>query len=264
MKKPTRTPLSADQLADAKRLSELYKARVRESRAHEGAPALTQAYVGEQCGWSSPQSTVSQYLNGKVALNLDALVKLARVLEFEPAQVSQALAGGVRVLPGAAGNTFPRLGVSPLPVSGDMDEERYAHIPQYTAMAAAGGGHDNPHVELRSTLAFKREWLRLKGVRPENLQVIYANGESMWPTIHDHDVLLVDRSRVEPADGGVFVMESVADGTLVKRLVQGALGGWTLRSDNTDKAHYPDRFFRHSEANEHRIIGRVIWRGGDL
>lgn len=277
MKKPTRTPLSEEQLADAKRLSDIYKARARESKVRGDNPPLTQTEVGEQCGWNSPQSTVSQYMNGKVALNLDALVKLGRVLEFEPADVSPTLANGVRVLPSTnydqLGSSESRIsdngaqyqvtpaGVFPLPDDGDIDEDRYAHIPQYTAMAAAGDGHDNPHVEVRSTLAFKKEWLRIKGVKAENLQVIYANGDSMMPTINDHDVLLVDSSRVEPADGGVFVVESATDGTLVKRLVKGAMGSWTLRSDN---AEYADRFYLRSESNEHRIVGRVIWRGGDL
>lgn len=269
-----RTPLSEEQLADAKRLSDIYKARARESKARGDVPALTQTEVGEQCGWNSPQSTVSQYLNGKVALNLDALVKLARFLRFEPAEVSPTLASGLRVIPAIdhgqlSSSSAQVLGErpatyaasSPLPEDGDIDEDRYAHIPQYTAMAAAGNGHDNPHVEVRSTLAFKKEWLRIKGVKAENLQVIYANGDSMMPTIHDHDVLLVDSSRIEPADNGVFVVQSITDGTLVKRLIKGALGNWTLRSDN---AEYPDRSYMQAQANEHRIIGRVIWRGGDL
>jgi len=271
-----RTPLSEEQLADAKRLSDIYKARARESKARGDNPALTQTEVGEQCGWNSPQSTVSQYMNGKVALNLEALLKLASVLGFEPADVSPSLAGKLLVIPPTHYNGLEP--GQPLAVSDQLEvytvspvvpedapvvelDDRYAYIPQYTAMAAAGDGHDNPHVEVRSTLAFKKEWLRIKGVKAENLQVIYANGDSMMPTINDHDVLLVDSSRVEPADGGVFVVESATDGTLVKRLVKGAMSSWTLRSDN---AEYPDRFYLRSESNEHRIVGRVIWRGGDL
>jgi phage repressor protein C with HTH and peptisase S24 domain len=280
MKKPTRTPLSDDQLADAKRLSDIYKARAKESKLRGDQPSLTQTEVGEQCGWNSPQSTVSQYMNGKVALNLDALIKLARVLGFEPAEVSPTLAGGVRVLaPSYLGqlqlpeqelsdnvgrytaSPAPRL--SPLPGDGDTDEDRYAHIPQLTAKAAAGLGHENPHVESTTTLAFKREWLKVKGLNAKNLVVIYADGDSMWPTICDHDVLLVDVSRVEPVDGQVFVL-TANDGAIVKRLVKTAMGGWIIRSDNAEKEEYKDRVPLRAENNEHRIIGQVIWRGGDL
>lgn len=271
MKKPTRTPLADWQEADAERLRVIYKRRVQESKARGDIPTLNQAEVGERCGWNSPQSAFSQYANGKVALNLDALVKLAAALDFRLEEVSPTLANGiVRALDESPSAPRPADAVAasvPLPVGGEKDtdlDSSYSFIPQYTAMAAAGTGHDNPHVEIRSTLAFKKEWLKAKGVQPKNLRVIYASGESMWPTISHQDVLLVDSSQVEPIDNGVFVIESINDGTMVKRLVKAAFDMWLLRSDNADKASFEDRTFRRSEQNEHQIVGRVIWRGGDL
>ncbi len=264
MKKPIRTPLSAEQLADAKRLHEIYKQRVKESRADPSKQVLTQTEVGERCEWRSPQSTVSQYMTGKVALNLEALVKLSQALDFEPSQVSPTLAAGIRRAP-TSFDHHAEAANSPLPDGSDEEEldGRYAYVPQYDAKAAAGLGSENPHVEIRSTLAFKREWLRVKGAKPDQLIVIYAEGESMWPTINHGDVLLVDRSRIEPADGQVFVLAG-SEGAIVKRLVQGPLGQWVLRSDNEDKKEHPDRYHLRSNGNEHRIIGKVIWRGGDL
>lgn len=148
------------------------------------------------------------------------------------------------------------------PAATDWDE--FAFIDQYDAKAAAGSGYDNTHVVLRNTLAFKRDWLRIKGVKPKNLKVIYADGNSMWPTITDHDVLLVDESRIEPADGHIFVIESQDRGTIVKRLVKSDFDGWIIRSDNPDKINFPDEVLPDGEIYEHRILGRVIWRGGDL
>ncbi|AQL36852.1 S24 family peptidase [Pseudomonas syringae pv. actinidiae] len=205
---------------------------------------------------------MSQYLGGKLALNLEALIKLSEVLDFEPEDVSPTLGRGItrKTNSTAPGKTESRESF----IQRDEGDENYAFIPQYTAMAAAGAGHDNPHVEIRSTLAFKKEWLASKGLQPRNLRVIYADGESMWPAINDQDVLLVDSSQVEPVENGVFVIESGVDGTVVKRLVRAPLQQWILRSDNTDKAKYPDRFYLRSESNEHQIVGRVIWRGGDL
>jgi len=147
---------------------------------------------------------------------------------------------------------------------GAVTDEKYAFIPQYTAMASAGAGHENPHIELRGTLAFKREWLRMKGVNPKNLKVIYADGNSMWPTISDHDVLLVDESRVEPLDGHIFVLFSQTKGAIVKRLIESDIDGWIIRSDNPDKITHGDQVLPDGEIHEHRILGRVIWRGGDL
>ncbi len=267
MKKPIRTPLSAEQLADASRLNDIYKIRAKESRASGKQPPLTQTEVGEQCEWKSPQSTVSQYLTGKVALNLQALIKLAQVLDFEPAEVSPTLAAGIKRSASSKQEEAVGPEVSPLPGGSDIDsdmDDRYSFIPQYTAKAAAGEGHDNPHVEIRSTLAFKKEWLRTKGLNKKNLKVIYADGDSMWPTVSDHDVLLVDESRNEPTDGAVYVLASADKGVIVKRLIKTALGSWILRSDNEDKDVYPDQVLSRNEINEHRIVGRVVWRGGDL
>ncbi|RMS14528.1 CI repressor protein [Pseudomonas coronafaciens pv. coronafaciens] len=214
------------------------------------------------CGWNSGQSAVSQYLGGKLALNLEALIKLSEVLDFEPEDVSPTLGRGItrKTNSTAPGKTESKESF----IQQDEKDENYAFIPQYTAMAAAGAGHDNPHVEIRSTLAFKREWLASKGLQPRNLRVIYADGGSMWPTINNQDVLLVDSSQVEPVENGVFVIESGIDGTMVKRLVRAPLQQWILRSDNADKTAYPDRFYLRSESNEHQIVARVIWRGGDL
>ncbi|AIR90496.1 LexA family transcriptional regulator [Pseudomonas cremoricolorata] len=267
MKKPIRTPLSAEQLEDAKRLNDIYLKRKKESREDPNQDLLNQAEVGERCGWKSAQSIVSQYMTGKVALNLEALLKLAEALDFEPVDVSPSLAAGIRRFdPSASALAGQEAANCPIPESEDLpdaSDEFYAFIPQYDAKAAAGLGSENPHVEIQSTLAFKRNWLRSKGAKPEHLIVMYADGQSMQPTINHKDVLLVDRSKIEPVDSSVFVLTS-ADGAIVKRLVQAPLGQWILRSDNSDKHTHGDRMYGASQGNEHRIIGQVIWRGGDL
>jgi len=270
MTKPIRTPLNQDQIDDAARLKAAYLKAVSASKAKGDRPALNQFEVGAQCGWSSPQSTVSQYLNAKVALNLDALVKLAGVLGVKPWDISPTLAAGIKAasIKAVAGSSEQDRSAAnnPFPAGWDPEavDEKYAHIPQLTAKAAAGIGSENPHVESNTTLAFKRDWLRAKGVKAENLLVIYAEGESMWPTINDHDVLLVDKSKIEPANGQVFVLSSTDKGAIVKRLVQSPLGGWIIRSDNENKTDHGDLLLSRSDVNEHRIIGKVIWRGGDL
>jgi phage repressor protein C with HTH and peptisase S24 domain len=265
MNKPTRTPLADWQLADAERLRVIYKKRVKESRDRGDSKVLNQTEVGERCGWNSPQSAFSQYANGKVALNLEALIRLSKALDFQPAEVSPTLADGVALAQDDK-QAAPAVN-TPFPAGTDMDDgrdEKYSFIPQYSARAAAGFGHENPHVESLATLAFKHEWLKMKGVNPKHLIVIYADGDSMWPTINDHDVLLLDTSKTEPVDGQVFVLTSADKGAIVKRLVKTPLGSWIIRSDNDDCDDYADVMLARSEVNEHRIIGKVIWRGGDL
>lgn len=144
------------------------------------------------------------------------------------------------------------------------NEPGYTGVLQLTARGSTGDGDDNPHVEIRGVMAFKSSWLRANNLNQRHLDVIYANGHSMEPTINDGDVLLVDESKVEPKDGQIFAMQSESKGTIVKRLVKSDFEGWIIRSDNPDKARYGDETLRDGEINEVRIIGRVVWRGGML
>lgn len=274
-KNSRKVPLADWQVEDSQRLKALYNAK----RAELG---LTQDRIAAELGEGVTQGAVSHFMNGRTALSLRAAVVFSKALQVPVSEFSPRLASELdlmRAVPGVSAavsgataaitagqrsNDHVSAG-TPLPEGSDEDalDGKYAYIPQYDARAAAGLGSENPHVEIRSTLAFKREWLRAKGAKDDQLIVIYAEGQSMWPTINDRDVLLIDRSRFEPVDGQIFVLAG-GDGAIVKRLVQGPLGQWLLRSDNDDKDKHPDRYFLRIDENEHRIIGQVIWRGGDL
>ncbi len=95
-----RRNLTAEEKAECARLKAVYELRKTESKAD--GRKLSQADVGHECGWQSGQSAVNQYLNGKVALNVDALLKLAAVLRFEPEDVSPRLASEIRQISLAA------------------------------------------------------------------------------------------------------------------------------------------------------------------
>ncbi|KPG98366.1 cI repressor protein [Pseudomonas sp. RIT-PI-q] len=270
MKKDSRRlPLSDWQLQDSERLKAIFQKK-------RGELKLTQEKMAGELGDGVTQGAVSHFMNGRTALSTKAVTVFARMLRVPVSEISPTLAAQVQKMASSLGDSsaaLPSLPKSkeaantPLPAGDDIQEptdERYAFVSQYTARAAAGDGHDNPHVEIRSTLAFKKEWLRVKGLNPKNLKVIYADGDSMWPTVSDRDVLLVDESRLEPTDGQIYVLASADKGVIVKRLIKTALGSWIIRSDNEDKNEYPDLMLSRSEINEHRIIGRVVWRGGDL
>ncbi|MFT8234704.1 helix-turn-helix domain-containing protein [Pseudomonas putida CSV86] len=266
--KSRKLPLADWQLEDSARLKALFQEK-------KSLLGLTQDKIANELGDGVTQGAVSHFMNGRTALSMKAAAVFARMLQVPVSAFSPTLAEQIESISGSLAPsqetdsdnpTAREAANTPFPGGDEAErslDDRYAFIPQYDAKAAAGLGSENPHVEVRATLAFKREWLRVKGANPKNLIVIYAEGESMWPTISDRDVLLVDRSRVDPIDGHVFVLAH-GDKAIVKRLVRTAFGGWTIRSDNEDKNDYPDRFFSRSDANEHRIIGQVIWRGGDL
>ncbi|MNJ62239.1 putative HTH-type transcriptional regulator [compost metagenome] len=147
---------------------------------------------------------------------------------------------------------------------GSPNEKDYALIPQYRAKGACGDGYYNDHVQTTEGLVFKRDWLRRMNAKPENLFVIYAEGDSMEPYIFEGDVVLFDTSQVEPKDKQVYVLRRPDGGNSIKRLSQQFSGAWMIRSDNQDKASYPDEPVTESAVHEIPLLGRVIWRGGGI
>ena len=90
------------------------------------------------------------------------------------------------------------------------------------------------------------------GVNWDSAVALRADGDSMEPTIHSGDILVIDHSDREPRDGKVFVL-STDSGLVVKRLRrEGA--GWRMASDNPE---WPSR----SVSEDDRILGHAIWFG---
>jgi len=139
-------------------------------------------------------------------------------------------------------------------------EDDYALIPQFHVNGSCGDGYMNDHLEIRGGLAFKRDWLARMNIDPAQASVIYARGDSMAPTLNDGEVMLIDGRLVDPQSGKVYVI--AVDGDLrVKRLFKRP-AGWTLVSDNQDKARYPDEPL--ASLGDIRVLGRVVWRGGGM
>ena len=225
---------------------------------------LTQDEIAHAVGMS--QGTLGSHLNGHRPLTQKLAVSMAEMLGVPIGSFSKRIEDDIGRMASAAGLSqalaAPDADGRTPPRSFDLnDEPGYTGVLQLTARGSTGDGEDTPHVEIRGVMAFKSAWLRANNLNQKHLDVIYANGHSMEPTINDGDVLLVDESRVEPKDGQIFAMQSESKGTIVKRLVKSDFDGWIIRSDNP---LYRDETLRDGEINEVRIIGRVVWRGGML
>jgi len=150
------------------------------------------------------------------------------------------------------------------PESYGPSEADYAVIPQFTAKGDCGDGYLNDHVELKGGLAFRRDWIHRMHARPDNLYVIYAEGSSMEPYIVDGDIVLFDKSDLSPRTDNVYVIRRPSGGNSIKRLIQQLNGTWMIRSDNPDKAKYPDEYASPEALHDIPLLGRVIWRGGSI
>lgn len=141
---------------------------------------------------------------------------------------------------------------------------QFIPIPIYDAALAAGDGHLNDTDAVTGHLAFRKDWLADMGVSPAQAVIATASGDSMEPTIHNGDMLLIDldRSSVsarvrEDRDSrpcGIYAI--LDDGAArVKRVELAVPGTLALLSDNPA---FPPEFRPSSGVS---IIGRVVWWG---
>lgn len=132
----------------------------------------------------------------------------------------------------------------------------WVDVPRLALDASAGPGvvadEEMPFAQFR----YARSWLRAQGLEPAQLSVIAVAGDSMIPTLHDGDEILVDRTPRAWRDG-VHVAR-VGDSLLVKRLVFERPGQVRVISDNRSYDPYD------LPLEDIAIIGRVVWKCGRI
>lgn len=136
----------------------------------------------------------------------------------------------------------------------------FALIPGYRIEVSAGPGSAINDDKPTRYLAFRHKWLRFRHLKPDNLALVFARGDSMEPTIHDNNTVMIDTSQTELVDGSIYVIRT--DNHLVVKRVQKLINkGVLLLSDNKE---YKEQMLEASEANDLAVIGRVVWIGKDL
>lgn len=83
---PNNTPLDAEELEASAKLSRIWHAKKKEL-------GLSQERAAELYGCS--QGNISQYLNGKIPLNTDAVYKFAKILKVNPIEIRPDLKDAV-------------------------------------------------------------------------------------------------------------------------------------------------------------------------
>ncbi|WP_110968307.1 helix-turn-helix domain-containing protein [Pseudomonas huaxiensis] len=238
----TKAPYIAEEAA---RLQAAYKARKAEDRS------LNQEKVAEACGWAG-QSAVSQYMTGKIALNLPALLSLSRVLRVAPESISPRLAetldttANSSVLSTALGKGLhlntTEIGPAGrlLPVIGYV---------QVGAFCDAKDGFSEEEVQ---------EWVEAGGASGPGSFIVRVEGKSMEPDFAPGDKVVIDPSM--PWKSGDFVLAS-APNEPAATLRQINIEGGTVYLFATNPA-LPDRVIKIDET--WRIYGRARRKIVDL
>lgn len=129
-------------------------------------------------------------------------------------------------------------------------------VPEVDTGWAMGEGAFLDVIEHTGFRAFDREWLRaVSSGKLDALFVAHGDGDSMEPTLHDGDVVLIDRSQrtIEKQDR-IWAVTVGGLGT-IKRIAKLPDGSYELGSDNHRVRT------RVVQADEFHVVGRVVWIG---
>jgi phage repressor protein C with HTH and peptisase S24 domain len=177
--------------------------------------------------------------------NLEKLDKIARVLKVDRGWLLQGR--------GAIEGEEPAM---------NDKADGFVAIPSVEVTASMGGGKIlADEVQSGEPYHFKHSWITQSlRANPANLRIMHVEGDSMMPTLHDGDVVLVDVGRALPTPPGIFVLFD-GMGLVAKRLEHipnSEPPQVRIISDNTLYSPYE----RTSE--EISIIGRIRWFGREI
>ncbi len=133
----------------------------------------------------------------------------------------------------------------------------YAMIPHYDIQVSAGNGAIVGPEMIIDSLYFKRTWIKqVLRTDPKNLCILDVVGDSMEPTLHCGDTILVNVAQANTGKmrDGIYVFR-LDDTISVKRIRPRLDGSLDILSDNS---LYPPFHLTQNELSA-KIIGRVIW-----
>ena len=169
----------------------------------------------------------------------------------------------LEALPGYAG-WFDDRKNSPSPVSMPTSDQedvptgyvRLQHLSPTPSMGPGRGLVEPVHIIQH--LDVLESWVRQKvgTTDPNRIKILTGCGQSMLPTINDHDLVFVDMGQKFIDVPGIYVLD-VCDRLLLKRALIQSTGTLVLRSDNV--AEFPDeeRIDLRKEIDSVNVAGRV-------
>lgn len=163
-------------------------------------------------------------------------------------------------MPGA-GETLKRSPKIRTLVSVEDTTEPIGEIPYWDAKGSCGGGAMNWEEIPKGTLVKEASFFKRYDLKPGNAIAIYADGNSMADFIVDGDIVIFDRSKIDPKSGKIFLIDH-PDGLRIKQLRRQIDGSWLLESRNPDKRQFPDEVIMPSHADLLKIAGEFVYRQG--
>jgi len=249
-------PLTQAQLDDAARLKQRF-VEWQKRQKDAGHPASQEA-AGELLGFN--QSALSQYLNGRIPLNVGAATRFASVMgcpvaDFSPrlqeqlsGYVSVAMADGMAANEGGALANARRVQA--------WDEQDTVGVRLVTLKLRAGVARfgTEPVVEDSGSIRIPRADIERGKLNADKLIAIQVRGQSMEPLMFEDDVIVIDPTDKKLVNRELYALNFDGD-CCVKQMIK-RNGEWYLHSVNPDFGPVTAR------SGECSVIGRVVYQPG--
>ena len=136
----------------------------------------------------------------------------------------------------------------------------FVMVPRYDVRASAGHG-SLVHSELIvDYLAFREEWISRIGLSSEKLALIKVTGDSMFPTLNNNDLVLIDLRVQKLGVDDIYTIQHRGH-LLVKRIQIKMDGTVVIKSDNP---LYESEALCPADAENLIVMGRVVWFGREI
>lgn len=133
----------------------------------------------------------------------------------------------------------------------------FVQVRRFDVQLSAGPGRNGDNAPELAPVAFRAKWMTDAGLIADRCKVLSVNGDSMYPTLSDGDLILVDERQTTVRSMAVYAFVDVSGDARIKRLEK-LDDQLLLRSDNPDVT---TEIRKPAEANDIRIIGKVVWSG---
>ncbi|WP_326523172.1 S24 family peptidase [Sphingomonas sp.] len=189
-------------------------------------------------------------LTALIAREGATLATLSRVAGRNSAWMQQYLRRGTpRLLPERErGLLAAFLGVADSALGGP-EPAAMVRVPRLALAVSAGPGRFAIDERAVASAGYAAEDLDRLGIRAGDAAILDVAGQSMEPTLHDGDRILVDRGRCVPGDDRAIWVLRLDDELLAKRLRRDG-DAWRIVSDNAPE--------RRAALNEVEVLGRVV------
>jgi phage repressor protein C with HTH and peptisase S24 domain len=140
-------------------------------------------------------------------------------------------------------------------VTGTPSNSDLVFAPMFDVQASAGMGSDVVAEDIEDYFAFNKSFLsRQLNVSSQELVFVTISGDSMLPTLHDGDRVLVDMSQKIVSHEGLYLLQS-ENGLMAKRLSDNE-GVLRVVSDNSE---YENWTIAASAREANPIAGKIVW-----